>query len=693
MTNSSPKDITDIISLLSKGEYTPNCATKTHLTHCTGKHDAFKVIEQLDSMSLDESGITLESLESLIKVLCDSNIKLSLSQRSHIIKSHIFFRFKVPTTVIYTIINTLGISPYKAAKPKLSHQFQTPLIQWLIAIVPYAEDNNVFTRSYGVLFHLLEYEYLRENLSQLLAITTRKQHVTEVRVRRLQEVLSKDPGSDGVRTLISLYQEYRPDLVLVHIPKSRHKRLRRGSEEYVEKLRTFRVDKDGAIEGYQGRTPGFGATKGQAISASADFTSSLSLPHAHNIQDAHQLVKKLDKIEPPTSFESTLFDPTGLSLLAFVLKGSDVDFLRFDEWMVNSFEELQFMKTSQQKDFLSMIVNYVEATGDLRSSIVEEFLSNEEVVTAMPHLSDYLWDFISRITLENIDYLTIIGPLYSGLLPKMPDEWCSGYLDALTRVLTNCYRSIKTNDEGSKALIDAFQGAIRPIPTKLKSSQLNRKLALSTCRLIHTLQLAPEYVLDVDDVVLPPPLMYTLIFLDDPIVFSSVCAHLNFAKNIIKNGGNSEKVLHFTNLHNSYVVDICNLIWRNKAFDIPRSSTTAFGMTPEFTSSFTSMLPIFDSHTTFKSLFNLHHSPAFASYSADIVRALEDKDTECSTRHEGPLSLSSAQELIDDPDVKWLSISTAEDVRIEVLKELEKIGYVGVSDLLFNHMKSLLGKR
>ncbi|ODV86641.1 hypothetical protein CANARDRAFT_27068 [[Candida] arabinofermentans NRRL YB-2248] len=165
-------------------------------------------------------------------------------------------------------------------------------------------------------------------------------------------------------------------------------------------------------------------------------------------------------------------------------------------------------------------------------------------------------------------------------------------------------------------------------------------------------------------------------------------------------GLNGSHLNSLKNIHNSYVMDFCNIIWRDKAFEKNSKSKSIGFMIPD---SFINKLmkqryyriSVNGQDTeiqspqdlNLKSNFNLFYSPPFTSIITDIIRDLEDEEN-VEIRLIGPLNEKSFTELIKSED-RWLDEYTYDSLRIKILNELYNKGYKGVNLLLFSSLRSL----
>jgi centromere protein I len=144
----------------------------------------------------------------------------------------------------------------------------------------------------------------------------------------------------------------------------------------------------------------------------------------------------------------------------------------------------------------------------------------------------------------------------------------------------------------------------------------------------------------------------------------------------------------YVNHFNGFLMDICNCLWRNRAFN--KEDTNALGcLLPD------SVLPALREAATARgyslpTLFSLSHSEALCALSIACFREFEDRAAEANTairvRHAGPVTQRSLTILGNDGGLK---VSWG-DYRLEVLKWLEEKGLTGIGELMYNTLKQLM---
>lgn len=154
----------------------------------------------------------------------------------------------------------------------------------------------------------------------------------------------------------------------------------------------------------------------------------------------------------------------------------------------------------------------------------------------------------------------------------------------------------------------------------------------------------------------------------------------------------------YVNLFNGFLMDICNCVWRSRAFN--KADTNALGclLPPPLLPLLTAYVAKLDTGLALPSLFSLSYSPVLCNLSISYVRELEDKEvaeapegttTPIQIRHAGPVTQRSLMQLGKDGGLKL----TWPNYRLGVLRYLEGKGVMGVGELMYNTLKHLMTAR
>ncbi|UNI19003.1 hypothetical protein JDV02_005226 [Purpureocillium takamizusanense] len=146
----------------------------------------------------------------------------------------------------------------------------------------------------------------------------------------------------------------------------------------------------------------------------------------------------------------------------------------------------------------------------------------------------------------------------------------------------------------------------------------------------------------------------------------------------------------YVNRYNGFLMDMCNCLWRARAFGLADANSRGCLLAPAVVAALTAYVPAVDRAFSLASLLSLSHAPLLARQSILRVRELEDEALErggdsIRTRHAGPVTQDSLAKLAAAGGLRlsW------QEYRIEVLEALSARGLPGVTELLKNTMTVL----
>jgi centromere protein I len=203
----------------------------------------------------------------------------------------------------------------------------------------------------------------------------------------------------------------------------------------------------------------------------------------------------------------------------------------------------------------------------------------------------------------------------------------------------------------------------------------------------------------------PPPstLIYTLFFSQRLPVLSRLCAVLAAYKRAFEFATSqaatrieydADSVKNF----NGVLMDICNCIWRGRAFNATDPSALGCLMSAEQVAALAEYVRALDGGLGLATLLNVSCAPALCLQSVAFVRSLEAAASleaerghapALAVRHHGPVTQQSLKRLRRDGG---LSLSWSE-YRLGMLGWLAERGGGGVGELMQNTMKNLMTGR
>lgn len=325
---------------------------------------------------------------------------------------------------------------------------------------------------------------------------------------------------------------------------------------------------------------------------------------------------------------------------------------------------------------------------------------------------------IIKLRIKLLKYLPVINPsvfkdeLLSNLLNEIDFkvlteshkarkvEITSLLLKELSYLFSTWYSKIKNPNCNQETKFNFFKIINASIPMIyafiIEKSLLTLEVKFSLLKLFKFIKTFDnnhfQEFLEPTAVFIPPPLIYNLLFTFNPLVISEVCGYIAY----IKTYRYPETKKNLQTIQNTYVMDTLNFLWRDKAFyyyPSKESSNKSFLLPPEFLHKL-GTLPAFSfsNLVSVTSVGNIFHNPSFSLIAAEIVWNFEDETEKLTQRHPGPLKETTATQLYRDPNSEWLGIPY-DEVRLRVLRKLDRLGYKGLCDLLFTSLKTLMNKR
>lgn len=199
----------------------------------------------------------------------------------------------------------------------------------------------------------------------------------------------------------------------------------------------------------------------------------------------------------------------------------------------------------------------------------------------------------------------------------------------------------------------------------------------------------------------PVPLVYTLQFTTSLAAASRLCAVLAAYKQAFAAYmANAAKALGpqydkaQVNTFNGFLMDICNCLWRGKAFATRDAHAKGCAVSAAPAAALTAYVAELSAASgagdmALGSLFTMSYSPLLCLQAAAHVRRLEEKEDEdvvLRARHAGPVTARSLGQLARKGglELAW------QDYRLGVLRYLEENGFGGISELMYSTMRNLL---
>ncbi|KAF8248769.1 Mis6-domain-containing protein [Wilcoxina mikolae CBS 423.85] len=685
-----------------------------------------EVVAAIDGLSQYSSvrGLSKEVLEILIDTLTKAPCHFDQGTSGRIIKA-LIPRGKVSQEAVLKIVGCLGSGPNKP-----SFSIQAGLLRWLVMVYNVLEDYTVLSQLYGVLFGLLDMITLRGYICHLLSLLTRRKHIKPFRIQALLQ-LQRDIGNEQpVNALVHVYKNYYPDAIVGEAARPfKASIFSHPNPEWMQKVLAIQEANAANNSNSQGKSSFKVVRQVGGQSSKRRKTERVVVPEVYTfgatetsvtleeVQNADDFVKKLDKLDLPSQLAAVLEDRLLQMLLALNPSESSQD--RISNWMRTCLQDNLRCSTTATPGasartgvLLSKISRYTQSTRELLPP-VEDFLRN------------YLQQWDGKSNVREIFELASFLPLqeyeklYSTFLKPIEKVMRSGshvsaaillgFYTALLRnwAVTYGRRSLeKERLDNETQCVMKFVKHVGVLSLSLLGDSADSEI-LSFYECASSL----PWENNLFRVVLPPDqLIYHFLFTGNTMMFSRVCGILVRYKTALelsrRTGGYSGQ---FVDHFNGFIMDICNCVWRNRAFVLPgpndAGNKSALGCTiPKYRLPL--LIPTFYSfsliHRTvtdvletaardraqdIKSLFFLSKSPMFTLFSAECFRSIEaEKDV--TVKHSGPITSSSLKQLGENGGVKM----TYAEYRTTVLDYLKKMGFVGISNFMYATMTSLIPK-
>ncbi|KAJ5778894.1 hypothetical protein N7457_006614 [Penicillium paradoxum] len=673
-----------------------------------------------------ESGLPQSVLARLLKILTAKN-NLDQGTVTTLIKN-LYPQERISSRNVTQVVCCLGPS-----KNKPSPATQALLLRWLILAYDLFEERTHLAKLYAVLFNHLDMISLRKPLCHLLSLITRRKHVKPFRIQALMELLQTAGGEE--KELISLlrtFKNFYPEIILGDFGGSRRNALffKHPDPEWsshVKVLQDRNLERVQANQGSSFQVVHRGTVKRSRIEVVIPVLQTSRVSHKHTsleeLRNIGHFVDKLDKIELPNQIISTLGDAMAQKYLHLVQ--SELANHRLDEWLRSFLEDkLEVLREDEDDEpetlsyVLDSVVGYASYTKDLPSS-VRHFLRSYLQIWNGKDNRDHVFRLLQYIPLESFESLRgeLLSPLESAVLDQSLSSR-TALLSFYSALISQW--SVKLRSEPD-ATIQSVNLSHTIVHAELLASSI---LELSAEDEEKTSKPATVSVLDfyrgLSELFSHAPqdprfrltlphaqTVYTLAFTPSVAVISS----LNYILAVYKTAFEaslSSQILQAKNTlpyetdlvgrFNGYVMDMCNVLWRNRALNtedpnalgclIPASTTTAL---TNYIKEVSETAKHYDResafHVSLASIFSLSHHAAFCNLSAACFSDLEEDQKVADDRPK--LRKPATQKVLLALEKDGGAKITWQEYRVHMLDWLDSIGCRGTGILMRSTMKAL----
>ncbi|SPN99001.1 related to Mis6 domain protein [Cephalotrichum gorgonifer] len=623
----------------------------------------------------------------------------------------------VSADAVLDVVGCLGIGELK---PSLN--IQAALLRWLVMVYHVIDNPAILSRAYPVLFNLLDVAATRPQLCHVLALITRRKHVQPFRIQAVL-ALSRQTGKDpSVVGLLRVFKDYYPEIIVGDAVRGKASAFKHPDIQWrlhldeIQESHSRRMQANAALSrqsGFQVRHKSFGRPGRSAIPAVHSSHATEQSVTLEEIDNATSFVKNIENIMLPSQLVAVIADPLLQKLL--LLRPDEEAYSRVNNWMVAVLQDIRSGEADAHtiSDVLGLLHEYVVVSKKLPPLILNFFVDflkvwngrdgREAILGLLPYAPLLEFDKL---------YENIFRPLEAGVLDSSPESQLA-MLDFYKNLLRHWNVQLLASDQipsHATTSVPALVNHAQRLALTLTQTNptVATQLAIVSFLEENASLLSDERLRQNIRIAIPPPtLVYSLFFSSSLAVLSRLCAILSaykqgfqaaMAVKVSRRAGapavnSSTYDAEYVNLFNGFLMDICNCIWRMRAFTNADPNARACLVSRRRVRLFEGYVGSLDSDiVSLPLLFGLSHSPVLSLQSVLALRDLEDEALERSessleARHPGPVTQGSLVRLREQGGlvVSW------QDYRISVLQRLEGLGFVGIPDLMRNTMKILRG--
>ncbi|RNJ52752.1 hypothetical protein D7B24_002930 [Verticillium nonalfalfae] len=644
-------------------------------------------IENLTSRAYDQ-GLSPDALSELISLITKPSHLDQASLNSLI--SNLYPSSRISSDVILRVIGCLGRGELKPSLP-----IQAGLLRWLVMVYQTIETPAILSQSYAILFNLLDTAAIRFAL-----------------YLRNEIGLSRQTGHDPALTgLLRIFKDYYPEIIVGDAIKGKASAFKHPDTQWRDRLGVIQRDyaqrSTAAVSQPQN---GFTVSRHTASGGRGPRPSGVPAVHTsyadetsvtlEEIDSADRLAQTLEKIEVPNQLAAVLADPLLQNFVA--LRKDDVMSRRIVHWLDALLDDVVSgnADTKTFEDTMEVLQDYVSReTPPVVLNFLAKLFERWDGVEAQGRILGIL----QYTTLSRFDELKrlLFQPLEK-CLPRTPSNQI---------LLLDTYRGLLHNWTSILLSLDSIPSdtpfdAVRQLQIHANALSLSLIQACpSTATNGAVLDFYEQVAATTSHptlqphlrIAIPSPALVYLVFFSPSLGnvsrLTGVLARYKTAFDAAMARSKTAYTSADLRTFNSFLMDLCNCLWRGRAFNA--TDTNALGcLAPRAaTSRYQRYAEDLGSDLALPLLFGLSHSPLLSLQSISCVRALEDEafrgdgGVMIATRHAGPVTQASLQRLAA---ARGLPLKWAE-YRLQVLRHLEREGFVGVMDFMKNILKVLQG--
>ncbi|MCJ1400652.1 hypothetical protein MMC11_003860 [Xylographa trunciseda] len=639
----------------------------------------------------------------------------------HAIIKALYPSTNVTSAHVLAIANSLG-----QGKQKPSPATQNLLLRWIIMVHEALDEPTILTKLYNVFFNRLDMISIRCPVSFIVDNNKQKacealSHPNAAHLASDSLELSSNFVSEPALTgLLKVYKEYYPDVIVGQSADAKSARFEHPDQEWRDRLRIIQNTNARATDTFAN------TTSFKVVRRATKRTQTAIVPEVHtffsdessttleDINGVEDFIEKLDTIGLPNQLVSVLEDP--LLRHYVMLKPNYTTHRRIDDWLSmfldtqTSFKQPNSDMSSDLTEVLKKVLNYLHYTRHMPKSVLSFLLAflpqwdgkgNRDTILSLlaylpidsfEELQQSILMKIEFAVLDNtvesaaalLEYYTSVVRHWTIILLSLPDP----HTPDMEQMIQSFAALVDRSSLLSLSLLASFTPTQSTISTVLCYHET----------LAHTISHAATHA-QIRIITPYAETVYLLIFLNPALsTLSRLCSVLATYKRTFEaamskppSGSTYEYPRGHVNRFNGFLMDICNLLWRSRAFNT--SDTNALGclLSAQIPLPIAAYLDMLTPPYALQTVFSLSHNSSLSALSTAAFRDLEENATMNArvvrTRHIGPVTQRSLEALAMDGGVKisW------PDYRLEVLRWLSDRGVGGIGDLMSCTMKQLMG--
>ncbi|PBP23893.1 Mis6-domain-containing protein [Diplocarpon rosae] len=642
------------------------------------KQRAVKISSRIESVTSRaySDGLSNATLDKLVDVITTPN-ELDQSSLGSLIRN-LYPLNRVPDTIVVKVVASLG---HGRAKP--SYSVQAALLKWLIMVYDILANQKILSQLYSLFFNLLDTSALR------------------------MELIRQAGNEPPLVGLMRVYKDYYPDVIVGEVTSGRASIFTHPNPEWRQRLgEIHELHLQRTQDGLSAETRTFKvARKNPATGARSSVLPQVYTSHAQEtsvtleeIEDVHEFVQKLERIEPPNQLVAVINDPLLQKFLQ--LRSSDNNSRRIDSWLLAFFDDqLQTPETGERSvlEMLSAVLGYTRQVKILPTACLRYLKSmipswngttGREVIldiyisTLRPLEDALLEDGTTASQLALLSFYRQLMGQWMVFLLSHPQQNRALSVTAVTD-LTNHASNLALNIIQTSTVVEALSTILDFYETT--ASLITHASLKSIAR-----------------ITIPPGgVVYCLLFTSSLNIVSRLCEILALYKRAFERAmaskmtnpsGSEQPSYHkdYVSHFNGFLMDVCNCLWRSRAFNTTDPNALGCMLPPTVTQALSKYISGLDPALSIPSLFSFSYSPLFSLFAISHVRQLEDdSEDRIGRRHAGPVTQSSLKQLEEDGGLRL----TWPDYKLGVLTYMESQGIAGVGELMYNTMKHLMTAR